>query len=75
MSALRGYVHLVRLYLPNTDDRQVMQALAAALHENKGVVHLTVYVPVLDDSDRTELLEASSLLPSLRYLEQRRRSS
>jgi hypothetical protein len=69
MNALRGNTYLERLYLPNIDDRQVTQALAAALHENKGLVHLTVYLDALDDSDWTELLKAISLHPSLRSLD------
>jgi hypothetical protein len=46
-----------------------MRALAAALHENKGLVHLTVHFGEFDDSDITELLEAIILHPSLRSLE------
>jgi hypothetical protein len=65
MNALRGDEHLKQLKLPMIYDQQVTQALVAALHENKGLVHLTVSFPVLDDSDRTELLDAISLHPSL----------
>jgi hypothetical protein len=71
MNALRGDEHLERLHLPNIDARQVTQALAAALPENKGLVHLTVSFRALDDSGRTELLKAISLHPSLCSLDLR----
>jgi hypothetical protein len=71
ISALRCNTNLERLELPRIKDRQVTQALAAALHENKGLVHLAVYFSVLDDSDRTELLKAISLHPSLCSLDLR----
>jgi hypothetical protein len=64
MNALRGDEHLERLQLPMIDNRQETRALAAALHEHKGLVHLTVNFRVLDDSGRTELVEAISLRPS-----------
>jgi hypothetical protein len=66
MNALRGNTYLERLELWWIDDRQVTQALAATLHGNKGLLHLAVYFHPLDDSDRTELLKAISLNPSLR---------
>jgi hypothetical protein len=69
MSALRGNTNLERLELPPIDDSQVKQALVAALHENKGLVHLDVYFYELVDSDITELLESISLHPSLLSLE------
>jgi hypothetical protein len=69
MSALRGNTNLERLELPLIDDRQEMRALAAALRESKGLVHLKVkYVRLLDDSDIAELLESLSLHSSLRSL-------
>jgi hypothetical protein len=40
-NALRGNTNLERLELPCIDDHQVAQALAAALRENKGLVHLS----------------------------------
>jgi hypothetical protein len=66
MNALRGNDHLERLELPRIDVLDVTQALTAALHENKGLVHLTVDFRV--DSGWTELLEAISMHPSLRFL-------
>jgi hypothetical protein len=69
MNALRGDEHLERLHVPNIDVREVTQALAAALHENKGLIHLTVSFPALDDSCRAELSDAISLHPSLRSLD------
>jgi hypothetical protein len=69
MDALRGNTNLERLELPIIDDRQVTQALAAALHENKGLVHLKVPFFSLDDSDRAELFNAISLHPSLLSLD------
>jgi hypothetical protein len=69
MSALRGNTNLERLHLPHIDDRQVTQALAAALHENKGLVHLKVCFRSLHDSDRAELFKAISLHPSLLSLD------
>jgi hypothetical protein len=72
MNALRGNENLERLHLRDRiDDEQETRALAAALHENKGLIHLTVHFPVLDDSDRTELLKAIYLHPSLRSLDLR----
>jgi hypothetical protein len=68
VSALRGNTNLERLELPNIHDRQVMRALAAALRENKGLVHLTVPFYVWDESNWIELLESISLHPSLRSL-------
>jgi hypothetical protein len=68
MNALRGNTYLERLRLPKIDNRQETRALAIALHENKGLVHLAVRFYALDDSDRTELLEVISLHPSLRSL-------
>jgi hypothetical protein len=65
MHALRGDEHLERLHL-RTDDHQVTQALAAALHENKGLVRLIVSFGEFDESDITELLKAISLHASLR---------
>jgi hypothetical protein len=69
MNALRGNEHLERLDLPLITDRQVTRAFAAALHENEGLVHLAISFLALDDSDRTELLKAISLHPSLRSLD------
>jgi hypothetical protein len=70
MNALRGNTYLERLELPRIDDHQVTQALAAALHKNKGLLHLAVVFPLFsEDSDRTELLKAISLHPSLRSLD------
>jgi hypothetical protein len=69
MNALRGDGHLERLHFLPITDHLKPRALAAALHENKGLVHLTVDFPPSDDSDRTELLEAISLHPSLRSLD------
>jgi hypothetical protein len=58
VSALRGNTNLERLELPLIDDRQVKQALTAALRENTGLVHLAVYFDESDctKSDTTELL-------------------
>jgi hypothetical protein len=47
---------------------QETRELAAALHENKGLVHLSTNFGALDDSGRIELLEAISMHPSLRSL-------
>jgi hypothetical protein len=69
MDALRGDEHLERLHLPNIGDRQVTQALIAALRENKGLVHLKVKYFGDDESDWTEHLESISLHPSLRSLD------
>jgi hypothetical protein len=69
MKALRGNTYLERLDLWGIGDRQVTQALAAALHGNKGLVHLSANFGALDDSGRTELLEAISMHPSLRSLD------
>jgi hypothetical protein len=70
MNALRGDEHLERLHLSNSiDDRQETRALATALHANKGLIHLTVSFPALDDSIRAELLKAISLHPSLHSLD------
>jgi hypothetical protein len=71
INALRYNTNLERLGLPGIEDRQVTQALAAALHENKGLVHLAAYFSALDDSDWTNLLKAISLHPSLRSLDLR----
>jgi hypothetical protein len=85
MNALRGNMNLERLQLRLGAYRQVTKALAAALHENKGLVHLNVYVRALDgigraeffegnetdwtETDNKELLESISLHPSLRSLD------
>jgi hypothetical protein len=69
MNALRGNEHLERLHLPSIDDREETRALAAALHENKGLVRLAVYFDEFVVSDITELLESMSLHPSLRSLD------
>jgi hypothetical protein len=78
MNALRGNEHLERLHLISMTDQVTQahivqalaaQALAAVLHENKGLVHLTVYFPALEDSGLTELLKAVSLHPSLSSLD------
>jgi hypothetical protein len=53
LNTLRGDEHLARLQLPRIDNRQETRALSAALHENKGLVHLTVSFPALNDG-RTE---------------------
>jgi hypothetical protein len=67
INALRGNEHLERLHLKNCmDDHQEMRALAAALHENKGLVHLTVHFYA---SDSTDLLESISIHLSLRSLD------
>jgi hypothetical protein len=70
-NALRGNEHLERLHIDHElQETQETRALAAALHENKGLVHLGVYFYELDDSDDwTELLKALSLHPSLRSLD------
>jgi hypothetical protein len=68
MNALRGNTNLERLHGLLLDS-QVTRALAAALHENKGLVHLTAYFGALNAIDWTELLEAISLHPSLRSLD------
>jgi hypothetical protein len=73
-NALRGNTNLERLELSYSElsymnYRQDTQALAAALHENKGLVHLTVYFRESDDNGRTELLEAIAMHPSLRSLD------
>jgi hypothetical protein len=70
MSALRGNTNLERLELPLIDDRQVKQALVAALRENEGLVYLKVkYCGKLDESDITDFLGSISLQPSLRSLD------
>jgi hypothetical protein len=69
INALRGNEHLERVHLPRIDDHQETRALSAALHENKGLIHLVVSFLHLDDSDRTELFKAISLHPSLRSLD------
>jgi hypothetical protein len=68
MNLLRGDEHLERLELPHID-LQETRALAAALHENKGLLHLTVQFLSLRNSGPTELLDAISLHPSLRSLD------
>jgi hypothetical protein len=55
MNALRGNTNLERLELPLIDDRQVAQALVAALRESKGLVHLAVYFHAFHESAWTEL--------------------
>jgi hypothetical protein len=67
MNALRGNTYLERLDLCWIHDRQITQALAAALHENKGLVHLAFHVCEMDDWN--ELLESASMHPSLRSLD------
>jgi hypothetical protein len=69
MNALRGNSNLARLSLPQIDDRQEMRALAAALRENKGLVHLKVkYFSEFDESDITELFASIFLdLAMLRH--------
>jgi hypothetical protein len=69
INRLRSDEHLERLHLSEIDDSQVTRALAAALHGNKGLVHLTVCFRALDGSDWTELFKAISLHPSLRSLD------
>jgi hypothetical protein len=74
VNALRGNTNLKRLELPLIEDHQVTQALAAALHENKGLVHLKVYLTSTlktdwTESDSKELLESISLHPSLLSLD------
>jgi hypothetical protein len=67
MNALRGNTYLERLDIVLVQDRQVTQALATTLRENKGLVHLR-----LEDcevEDRNELLESVSMHPSLRSLD------
>jgi hypothetical protein len=68
MNALRGNTYLERLELWWIDDYQFTQALAAALRENKGLVQLSLSSCTLDQRDRTELLKAITLHPSLRSL-------
>jgi hypothetical protein len=68
MNALRGNTNLERLEPPLIDDRQVTQALVAALRENKGLVHLELDFSVYDKSDWTELLGSISFHPLLRSL-------
>jgi hypothetical protein len=63
INALKGDEYLERLNFPVIHDRQETRALAAQLHENKGLVYLTVYFRALDDSDWVELLDALSLHP------------
>jgi hypothetical protein len=48
MHALRRNTKLERLELHRIDNRQVTQALVAALHAKKGLVHLTVNFHRLD---------------------------
>jgi hypothetical protein len=62
INSLRGNDHLERLHI---GDLQETRALAAALRENKGLVHLKVRFYALDEIDRTELLKAISVHPSL----------
>jgi hypothetical protein len=69
LDALRGNTNLERLELPSIDDRQVTQALVAALRENKGLVHLTVCFREKEAGNQTELLDAISLHPSLHSLD------
>jgi hypothetical protein len=68
MNALRGNEHLERLFITSIDDHQEKRALAAALHENKGLVHLEVDFRSWDESYWTEFLKAISLHPLLRSL-------
>jgi hypothetical protein len=68
MNALRGNEHLERLFITSIDNHQETQALAAAMHENKGLVHLEVNFRSWDQSYSTEFLKAISLHPSLRSL-------
>jgi hypothetical protein len=71
MNALRGNDHLERLLITSIDNHQEKRALAAALHANKGLVHLKVEFHTMEDSGWTELLGAISLHPSLRSLDLR----
>jgi hypothetical protein len=69
INALRGNEHLERLHLPLIVDHQQTLALAAALHENKGLVHLAVHYHTMYESGLIELLKSISLHPSLRSLD------
>jgi hypothetical protein len=71
MNALRGNTYLERLELWWIDDRQFTQALSAALHEDKGLVHLGVHIRARAETGWTELLKAISLHPSLWSLDLR----
>jgi hypothetical protein len=77
MNALRINTNLELLELNHFEHRhrQVTQALVAALHENKGLVHLKLSFELStfwdDEMDPTELLKAISKHPSLRSLDLR----
>jgi hypothetical protein len=71
MNALRGNSHLERLVLPCFDlrERGIRDALAAALLESKGLVHLGLQVCHSDEISFCELLSAISKHSSLRTLD------
>jgi hypothetical protein len=71
LNALRGNSHLERLVLSCFDFREegVLDALAAGLFENKGLVHLDLEKCHLDERGFCEFLRAISTHPSLRTLD------
>jgi hypothetical protein len=70
LNALRGNTYLERLDLSPFDfhEEDFLDALAAALFENKGLVHLGLQNCHLDESDFCKVLRAISMHPSLRTL-------
>jgi hypothetical protein len=74
MNALRGNTYLERLELSFQFHRQDHQALAAALHENKGLVHFAFRdckMNAFNMNTWNDLLESISMHPSLCSLEMR----
>jgi hypothetical protein len=71
LNALRGNTYLERLVLSGFDLREegIMHVLAAALIENKGLVHLGLQYCRLDEDGFCEFLRAISAHPSLRTLD------
>jgi hypothetical protein len=71
LNALRGNTYLKRLLLPcfNSREAGVLAVLAAALFENKGLVHLNLQNCHLDESCFCEFSRAIATHPSLRTLD------
>jgi hypothetical protein len=69
MNALRGNTYLERLDVSGISFRHgVAQALAAAILENQGLIHLGMRYCDLDNGSCSELMKAISTHPTLRLL-------
>jgi hypothetical protein len=71
LNALRGNYHLERLVVSNLDcqEERILDALAAALSENEGLVHLALSGRHLDKTCFCKLMRAISAHSSLRTLD------